>query len=66
MLAYFVSNQLSSYYKSERFAGILSFLQTQSKRYHLKEQKEKLYISVDPVDSVEKAFKILSEMNLLK
>jgi len=66
MLAYFVSNQLSSYYKSERFAGILSFLQTQSKRYHLKEQKEKLYISVDPVDSVEKAYKILSEMNFLK
>jgi len=63
MLAYFVSNQLSTYYKSEKFARILSFLQTKSKRFHLKEQKEKLYISVEPVDSVEKAYKIFLEMN---
>lgn len=62
MLAYFVSNQLSSYYKSEHFAKVLEFLQRQAKRFHLKEQKEKLYITVNSVESVEKAFLILSEM----
>ncbi|MEN6618553.1 MAG: transcription-repair coupling factor [Rikenellaceae bacterium] len=62
MLAYFVSNQLSSYYKSEHFAKILEFLQKQAKRFRLKEQKDKLYITVNPVESVERAYKIFLEM----
>jgi len=63
MLAYFVSNQLSSYYQSNKFAKILSFLQTKSKRFKLKEQRDKLYISVENVKSMESAYKILLEMN---
>ncbi|MFA6333967.1 MAG: transcription-repair coupling factor [Bacteroidales bacterium] len=62
MLAYFVSNQLSSYYKSEHFAKILEFLQKQAKRFRLKEQNDKLYITVNSVDSVERAYKIFLEM----
>lgn len=63
MLAYFVSNQLSSYYQSNKFAKILSFLQTKSKRFKLKEQRDKLYIAVENVKSMESAYKILLEMN---
>lgn len=62
MLAYFVSNQLSSYYKSGHFAKILEFLQKQAKRFRLKEQNNKLYITVNSVDSVERAYKIFLEM----
>jgi transcription-repair coupling factor (superfamily II helicase) len=62
LLAYFVSNQLSSYYKSDHFAKILEFLQKQAKRFRLKEQKEKLYITVNSVERVEKAYKIFLEM----
>lgn len=62
LLAYFVSNQLSSYYKSDHFAKILEFLQKQAKRFRLKEQKEKLYITVNFVESVEKAYRIFLEM----
>jgi transcription-repair coupling factor (superfamily II helicase) len=65
MLAYFVSNQLSSYYQSNKFSKILSFLQTKSKRFKLKEQRDKLYITVENVKSMESAYKILLEMNNL-
>jgi len=62
LLAYFVSNQLSSYYKSDHFAKILEFLQKQAKRFRLKEQKDKLYITVNSVESVERAYRIFLEM----
>ncbi len=62
MLAYFVSNQMSAYYSSQKFAAILEYLQRQHKRFRIKEQKEKLYISVENVKSVEQAFNIFLEM----
>jgi transcription-repair coupling factor (superfamily II helicase) len=62
LIAYFVSNQMSGYYKSQRFESILSFIQRQNRRYEMKEQNEKLYVIVKRVDSIEKAYKILLEM----
>ncbi len=62
LLAYFVNNPLSQYYSSSRFASILQFLQKQHKRFRIKEQKEKLYIMVDNVKSVEQAYNIFLEM----
>lgn len=62
LIAWFVSNQLSAYYSSSKFASILKFLQNQHKRFRIKEQKEKLYISVENVKSVEQAYKIFLEM----
>lgn len=64
LIAYFVNNQMSSYYSSEKFALILAFLQKQHKRFRMKEQKEKLYITVENVTSVEQAFKIFLEMKV--
>lgn len=63
LIAYFVSNQMSGYYKSQKFESVLSFIQKQNRRYEMKEQNDKLYIIVKRVDSIEKAYKILQEIN---
>lgn len=62
MIAYFISNQMSGYFKSFRFESILNYIQRQNRRYEIKEQNEKLYVIVKRVDSIESAYKILSEM----
>ena len=64
LIAWFVSNQLSTYYSSKKFASILNYLQQQQKRFQLKEQKEKLYITVQNIKSVEQAYNIFLEMKL--
>ncbi|MFA6770287.1 MAG: transcription-repair coupling factor [Bacteroidales bacterium] len=64
LIAWFVSNQLSAYYSSKKFTAILNFLQQQQKRFRVKEQKEKLYITVQNVKSVEQAYNIFLEMKL--
>ena len=61
MIAYFVTNQMSGYYKSERFAAILGFLQNQGKgRFKVKEQNDKLYVTIQNIKSVKEAYDILS------
>ena len=64
LIAYFVNNQLSGYYSSGKFSSILQFLQKQQKRFRIKEQKEKLYITVESVKSVEQAYNIFLEMKI--
>ena len=62
LIAYFVSNQMSGYYKTARFESILTYIQRQNRRYEMKEQNEKLYVIVKRVDSIEMAYKLLMEM----
>lgn len=62
LIAYFVSNQMSAYYSSSKFSAILNYLQKQHKRFRIKEQKEKLYITVQNINSVEQAYNIFLEM----
>ncbi len=64
MLAYFVSDQSSTYYSGSRFASILNYIQKESKIFRVKEQNSKLYISADNVKSAEKAFYIFFKMKL--
>lgn len=64
LIAYFVSNQMSGYYKSAKFAGVMGFLQKQNRRFEMKQQNEKLYIIVKRVESIEKAYKLFLEMKL--
>ena len=60
MIAYFVTNQMSDYYRSAKFAAILNFLQKREKStYRVKEQNDRLYVTVQKVESVEEAYKIL-------
>ena len=64
LIAYFVSNQMSGYYKSPKFAAVMGFLQKQNRRFEMKQQSEKLYIIVKRVESIEKAYKLFLEMKL--
>ncbi len=61
MLIYFISNQMSPYYKSPVFSGILTFVQGQ-KNMKMKEAKHKLTLSIPNVNSVETALEILKEI----
>ncbi len=62
MLAYFVSNNMSNYFKSSKFESILKFLQIQSKKYSLKEQNDKLFMRIDKVNTAGRAYEILNEL----
>ncbi len=60
MLAHFISNQMSPYYQSPVFAGILNYIQHQG-NMKMKEQKQRLTLNVPGVDSVKKALAILED-----
>ena len=62
MLAYFVNNQKSPYYKSEIFASILGYLNSKPGEFRVKEQNNKLLLRVVGVESVEKAYNIVTQM----
>ncbi len=58
MLAYFVANRLSPFYKSDAFGMILQKIQ-ELRIYSLLEHNDKLYIKAQKVTSVRKALEIL-------
>lgn len=62
MINYFVSNQNSSFYRSGTFAGILSFVQKQPALFKMKEGNNKLNLTIDKINSVYDAIKILDKM----
>ncbi|MBQ3175303.1 MAG: transcription-repair coupling factor [Bacteroidales bacterium] len=62
MLAYFVHNQKSPYYQSDLFASILGYLNGRTKEFRVKEQNNKLMLRVVGVDSMEKAYNIVTQM----
>jgi transcription-repair coupling factor (superfamily II helicase) len=53
----------SAYYQSEAFDKLLRFVQTNYKRTQLKENKGRRSVIVERVDSVEKAVRVLEEIN---
>ena len=63
MLAYFVNNQRSPYYQSQIFASILGYLNGKPKEFRVKEQNNKLMLRVVGVESMEKAYNIVNQMN---
>ncbi|MBE6229987.1 MAG: transcription-repair coupling factor [Bacteroidales bacterium] len=62
MLAYFVHNQQSPYYQSDLFASILGYLNGKPKEFRVKEQNNKLMLRVVGVDTMEKAYNIVTQM----
>jgi transcription-repair coupling factor (superfamily II helicase) len=62
MIAYFVSNQLSPYYRSPVFTTVLDYIQANPRRFKVKEQHEKLILSVANVTTVEQAIDLLKKM----
>ncbi len=59
MLAYFVSNQMSSFYKSGVFESVLINIQKYGSRFALVENNNKLYIKTTQVNTVDRAVQLL-------
>jgi hypothetical protein len=63
MLAYFVANQMSPYYKTKMFSNIIQYIQQKpGNRYMLKEQNNKLYLTINIVRTIEGAHKIMTNL----
>jgi transcription-repair coupling factor (superfamily II helicase) len=65
MIAYFLSKQQSDYFSGPHFQGALLFVQKFPIRCTLKEQNNKLYLSIEHVDSVQSAMRTLEEIQAL-
>jgi len=62
LIAFFISNPLSQYYKSDRFAKILENITLNPKLFELKQNDNRLRIFVRNVESIEKAYNILMKL----
>ena len=62
MIAFFISNPLSQYYRSDRFSKILESISTYQNTMELKQNDNRLRIFVRNVESIAKAYDILSKL----
>ena len=62
MIAYFISNQMSAYYKTQRFASILKFIQLQPQLFKIKETNKKLFLTVQNIKTIQKSLALFKEM----
>ena len=63
MIAFFIMNPLSQYYRSERFSSILEKITLEPKVFELKQNDNKLRIFVKNVDGISKAYSILKKLS---
>ncbi len=61
-IGYFVSNQTSHFYQSEVFSTVLKYVQKNSHKVRLKEDKAKLSLTLRDIDSVEDANEALVQL----
>lgn len=62
MIAYFISNQLSPFYRSQHFVHILGYIQKNPKRFKLKEGKDKLSLVANDVKNIQEALSLLQQI----
>lgn len=62
LFAYFISNQVSSFYRSELFASIIASIQKSGGIFQMKEVKEKLMLSAKCVKNVQHAISLLQQI----
>ena len=62
MIAFFISNPLSQYYRSDRFSKILESISIHPQMFELKQNDNKLRIFVRNVDTLSKAYEILKKL----
>lgn len=65
MISYFVSAKESSYFSSELFRSILTFAQKHPNLCRLKEQNNKLWLTIEDVRSINGAMEVLKQMEKL-
>lgn len=62
LIAFFVSNPVSKYYRSKRFADVLENINRNAPLFELKQNDEKLRILSRNVDSIAKAYGLLKKL----
>ncbi|MDP4208955.1 MAG: transcription-repair coupling factor [Bacteroidota bacterium] len=62
MLIWFVANQQSPYYQSPIFGKIIHFVQKNPRLFQMKEAKNKLTMSSEPVETIEEALVLLNKI----
>ena len=62
LIAFFISNPLSQYYKSDRFSKILENVSIHHQLFEIKQPDNRLRIVVRNVDSISKAYEILKKL----
>ena len=62
MIAFFISNQMSQYYKSDRFMKILEGISLNPKVFELKQNDNRLRIFSRNIDSISKAYNTLLKL----
>ena len=62
MIAFFISNPLSQYYKSDRFSKVLENITINPKIFELKQNDSKLRIFSRNIDSISKAYEVLKKL----
>jgi transcription-repair coupling factor (superfamily II helicase) len=62
MLAYFLSKQDSDYYNSPMFKAVLSYAQKTPKQTNLKEQNNKLWLTIENIKSVDEAIIVFEKI----
>ena len=62
MIAFFISNPLSQYYRSTRFSKILESISAHPNQFELKQNDNKLRIFVRNMDSLSRAYDILKKL----
>jgi transcription-repair coupling factor (superfamily II helicase) len=62
MIAYFISNQMSAYYKTQRFADILQYIQSHPQKFKIKEHNKKLSLTVQNVKTIDESLALFREI----
>jgi len=62
MIAFFISNPLSKYYKSDMFSRILENITLNPKLFELKQNDDRLRVFTRNVDSISKAYDLLKRL----
>lgn len=65
MLAYFLSKQDSDYYNSPMFKAVLLYAQKTPKQAFLKEQNNKLWLTIENIKSVDEAITVFEKITSL-
>jgi len=66
MLAYFISNRLSPYFRMPLFASLLDYIQQHPRTFRIKEQSDKLILTAVNVTTVQEAMALLVRMSSVK
>ncbi|MDR2292752.1 MAG: transcription-repair coupling factor [Prevotellaceae bacterium] len=62
MIAYFISNQMNAYYKTQRFVEIIQHIQLHPKKFKIKEHNKKLSLTVQNVKTIEDCLSMFMEI----